>query len=45
MNKKEMKFYETPEMELVEFDVEGQILAGSDPEGGELEEGQINYGD
>jgi len=29
MNKKELKFYETPACEVVELEVESQLLAGS----------------
>jgi len=29
MEKKELKFYEAPELEFVELEVEGQLLAGS----------------
>ena len=36
MDKKELKFYETPEVEIVNVEVECQILAGSDPESAEL---------
>jgi hypothetical protein len=30
MDKKELKFYEAPEVELIEAEVEAQLLAGSD---------------
>jgi hypothetical protein len=33
MNKKELKFYETPACEVVDLAVEGQLLAGSPVEG------------
>jgi hypothetical protein len=35
MDKKVLKWYEAPEVEIVELEVEGQILAGS--EGAELD--------
>ncbi len=34
MDKKDLKFYETPAAEVVEFDVEAQLLAGSPTGGG-----------
>lgn len=42
MNKKDLKWYQTPAVELINVDVEGQLLAGStnadnaDMEGGEI---------
>ena len=33
MNKKELKFYETPSCEVVDLEVEAQLLAGSPIEG------------
>ena len=33
MDKKELKFYESPAAELVEMEVEVSLLAGSDVEG------------
>ena len=33
MDKKELKFYDAPACEVVEFNVKGQLLAGSTPEG------------
>ena len=42
MDKKELKFYETPAYEVVELEVEAQLLAGSpnpdDPFDGKTEE-------
>ena len=42
MDKKELKFYETPAAEVVELEVEAQLLAGSpnpdDPFDGHTEE-------
>ena len=34
MDKKDLKFYEAPATEVVEFDVEAQLLAGSPTGGG-----------
>ena len=34
MDKKDLKMYEAPELEFVELEVEGQILAGSPTGGG-----------
>ena len=35
---KDLKFYEEPELELIDLVMEGQLLSESDPEGGELPE-------
>ena len=35
---KEFKFYEEPELELIDLELEGQLLSESNPEGGELPE-------
>jgi hypothetical protein len=32
MDKKELKFYAAPAYEVVELEVEGQLLAGSNPD-------------
>ena len=32
MDKKELKFYETPALEVMEFEVEAQLLTGSNPD-------------
>ena len=37
MEKKVLKMYEAPAVETVELEVEGQILAGSDPEGATID--------
>ncbi len=44
MDKKDLKFYEAPIVETVDFELEGQILTSS-PTGGELEEGEIKFND
>jgi len=38
MDKKELKLYVTPEQEIIDLELEGQVLTTSDPEGGELPE-------
>jgi hypothetical protein len=46
MNKKELKFYETPACEVVELEVESQLLAGSpstNPFDGSTEETPEEY--
>jgi len=32
MDKKDLKFYESPEVEIIEAEVESQLLAGSNPD-------------
>ena len=32
MDKKDMKWYEAPEVEIIEAEVEAQLLAGSNPD-------------
>jgi len=36
MDKKVLKLYVTPEEEIIDMELEGQVLTASDPEGGEL---------
>jgi len=42
MDKKVLKMYEAPAVEIVELEVEAQILAGSDPQGAEIDPIEID---